>query len=57
MIAMTNTPDALTGIEIALLIFVAVFICVTIGALVRRRGHFDHAANIPLDDSTEGATR
>jgi TRAP-type C4-dicarboxylate transport system permease small subunit len=48
MIAATAPESPLGWIEVALVIFFAVFVLITLGVLFRRRGAFDHAANIPL---------
>jgi cbb3-type cytochrome oxidase subunit 3 len=49
--ALGTTPGGLGWIESALIIFFVVFVLIVIGVLLRKRGHFDHAARIPLDDA------
>ena len=51
MILATTEPAASMGwIEAALVIFFVVFVVIIIGVVLRKRGHFDAAARIPLDD-------
>ena len=42
--------DSLTWIEIALVIFITVFVGVVIWVMFAKRGAFNDAARIPLDD-------
>lgn len=50
MLATQPAAGSIAWIEAALLIFVVVFVAVTIGVLLRKRGQFDDAARIPLED-------
>ncbi len=43
-------PGALSFVEIALIIFFVVFLFVVVWVLMKRRGYFDKAAQIPLHD-------
>lgn len=43
-------PGALTFVEIALIIFLVVFMLVVVWVLMKKRGAFDRAAQIPLND-------
>jgi cbb3-type cytochrome oxidase subunit 3 len=55
MIATGGVGQLMTWIEIALVIFFCVFMLIVVGVVLRRRGHFDEAARIPLDDASPGA--
>jgi len=44
--------SSLTFIEIALIIFVVVFLLIVVATLLGRSDRFDRAARIPLDDQT-----
>jgi cbb3-type cytochrome oxidase subunit 3 len=46
----TSALAGLTLIEVALIIFVVVFVGIVIWLVLARRGRFDDAARIPLDD-------
>ena len=46
---------SLSWIELALVMFFAIFVIIVIGVVIRRRGHFDAAAHIPLDDDVTAA--
>ena len=47
---MTTTFALLGWIETALIIFFLVFVLIVIGVLLRKRGHYDGASRIPLED-------
>ena len=47
---LANALASLDWIEAALIIFVVVFLIVTVRACTRRRGAFDDAARLPLSD-------
>jgi len=44
--------SSLTFIEIALIIFVVVFLLIVVATMLGRSDRFDRAARIPLDDQT-----
>lgn len=46
----TTNSEPIAWIQVALIIFFAVFVFVVAGVLVRKKGYFDRAARIPLDD-------
>jgi len=52
----SEADNSLAWIELALVIFMAVFVVIVIGVVLRRKGHFDRAARIPLDDTIQPPT-
>ena len=46
----TSILSNLGWIEAGLIICFVVFVLIVLGVVFRRRGHFDEAARIPLDD-------
>jgi hypothetical protein len=53
MLASTPPPAvSMAWFEIALIIFMVVFVLIVVWTLMCRGGHFRSAAQIPLDDAT-----
>ena len=50
MSAFIAETGLLSWIEIALLVFFTVFVLVSASACIRKRGHFDDRAQIPMID-------
>ncbi len=54
---MLAAVEALSFVEIALLIFVAAFVCISISLFFRRRRHYEQVASIPLQDDAPVSPR